>query len=119
MYRWYCSFRVFTCSTVLVCTCDIIYMHVVYSILYFVIHTHTHTHTHTLYVICIFTGQLVDCIVESKNTDTKLVTLRLYNQRKDRNEVITKGHKLTFNALIPGLMVNVTVAHVLEVRAMV
>ena len=30
--------------------------------------------------------------------------------------MITKGHKLTFNALIPGLMVNVTVAHVLQVR---
>ena len=109
MYRWYSCFNVFTSYTLFVCTCDIIYMHVVYSLIYLVIHTHTQ------YVICIFTGQLVDCIVESKNTDTKLVTLRLYSQRKDRNEVITKGHKLTFNALIPGLMVNVTVAHVLEV----
>ena len=90
-------------------------MHVWYCLYACSLYT-TYLHTLPLSLpLYIYTGQLIDCIVESKNTDTKLVTLRLYNQRKDRNEVITKGHKLTFNALIPGLMVNVTVAHVLEV----
>ena len=52
-------------------------------------------------------GQPIECVVESTNEVAHTVTLRA--QRKSVVEAVTRGSKLTFNALAPGMLVNAIV----------
>lgn len=59
-------------------------------------------------------GRPVECIVDSVNEGARTVTLRAH--RKAVVDAITRGSLLSFNTVIPGMLLNVIVDKIVEVQ---